>query len=235
MATARLTLDELVRRVREIPSPEGRLFGRKASVAFAEQQLAVARQVEPVRLRRRMQVTSAHPSDERDRIYDLEVQLTHLLPKLFRGGSLLAIWSILEACTKDLAAYAAKVLGKQSPLSHFRGPFIAAAEKAFSSLSIAPFESSAAREQLVLLAAVRASIVHHNSELRSLPRSIDCTNQNELARLGLYVESDIYHDYFVPTPGFVSAALLLVDTHLRSLATRVKEVAPPPPRGADDA
>jgi hypothetical protein len=230
MHRTRPTLDELVRRIREIPSPEGRLVGLSTSVALAEQQLAVARHLEPLKLRETLRLNPEHPEDEDARFYDLEQQLTHLLPKLFRGGSILAIWSTLEACTKDLASYAAKVLGKPSPSSFFRGPFVAACEKAVANVAIAPFHTAHAKEELVVLAGVRAVIVHHNSELRSLPKSIAYGDRVELEKAGLYVESDLYHEYFVVTAEFVANALRLVDSHLRSLAERVRTAAPLPPK-----
>ena len=232
MDPVRPSLQELVRRVREVPSPEVRLSGLIASVAIAEQQLEIARHLEPEKLRQLLSAQPEHTDDQADRVYDLEVQLTHLLPKLFRGGSILAIWSTLEACTKDLAVYSARILGKPSPQALFRGSFIAACEKAFSRVSIHAFDSAATRERLALLAGVRSAIIHHNSELQALPAGI-AKDRAALEEAGLYVESDLHHEYFVPTAEFVLKSLLAVDQHLRSLAARVRASAPLPPAPSD--
>ncbi len=74
-------IEELIRRVREVPSPEVRLSGLVASVVIAEEQLEIARHLEPEKLRQLLRAQPEHPDDQADRVYELEMQLTHLLPK----------------------------------------------------------------------------------------------------------------------------------------------------------
>ena len=99
-------LDDLMREIVEIPSPEIRLAGLAQTREILERQLDETRMSELRRLRAKHRAEKAHSDDASLDEYDLEVQVTHLLPKVIRGGLLLAVWSTLEACTKDRAGYA---------------------------------------------------------------------------------------------------------------------------------
>jgi hypothetical protein len=153
------SLDDLLREIREVPSPEVRLAGLAVTRKVIEQQLDFARHLELTKLRQQHIEDQTHEDDAALDLYELEVQVTHLLPKVLRGGFLLALWSTLEACTKDLAVYASRQTGRALPNGLFRhGSFVESSERAFASvLNIKAYETFDERNALARLARVRAA------------------------------------------------------------------------------
>lgn len=218
------SLEDLIREIREVPSPHVRLAGLAATRIIIEQQLDAARSAELKKLQRKHAEDGTHPDDASIDMYELEVQVTHLLPKVLRGGFLLALWSTLEACTKDLAAYAGRESGKAVPKGLFRyGSFLDSSQQAFTEiLGIDAFASDAERAGLARLGRVRAALVHHNGNVEGLPEDLRDGHLAALEAEGLYLEKDLHHRYFVPTSEYVERNLALVDAHLRGLADRVQ-------------
>lgn len=222
MTDPRPTLEELFHEACVVPSPHVRLAELAAVREIVEHQLEAARMAEVARLRARHEVELPHPDDASLDAYEIEVQFTRLLPKVFRGGFLLAVWAALEACTKDLASFASKELGRALPDDVFHKGFIQATERAFTErLGISAFENVEEREALKRFAQVRAALVHHNGAVERLPRGFMQEGLAGLEAEGLYVERDLHHRYFVPKDEYVERQLALVDRHLRALADRV--------------
>ena len=217
-------LDDLMREILEIPSPEVRLAGLAQTREILERQLDEARVSELHRLRAIHRAEQAHSDDASLDEYELEVQVTHLLPKVVRGGMVLAIWSTLEACTKGWAAYAATQTGSTLDPAHFKaGSFVEASDRAFHSLlRISAYATQDMKASLSRLAAIRAALVHHNGNIAALPTDLREGNLLALEAGGLYIERDLHHSYFVPSAAFVERNLSIVAEHLSSLSVRVK-------------
>lgn len=209
------------------PSPEVRLASLRAALPVIESQLDAARVVEAQRLRMKHWNEDPHPEDAAIDSYVLEDQLLHVLPKIIRGGFVLALWSTLEACTKDLALFASDRTRIALPERHFdHGGFIKAAELAFERhLGVPAFANIAEKSQLVRLAEIRAALVHHNGEISRLPQDLRAGGPLALEAEGLYAEKDLRHEYFVPMRAFLETRLELVDSHLRALRGRVERLA----------
>lgn len=219
-----LDLDDLMREVRDIPSPEVRLAGLAQAREILERQLDGAGLSELLRLRAIHRAEDAHVDDASLDEYELEMQVTHLLPKVVRGGMVLAIWSTLEACTKDWATYVATRTGRKLKSGHFKeGSFVDAGDKAFQSLlGISAYATQEVKNSLSRLATIRAALVHHNGNLVALPNDLREGNLLALESEGLYIERDLHHSYFVPSAGYVERNLSVVTEHLSSLSGRIK-------------
>lgn len=218
-------LEDLLREIREIPSPEVRLAGLAVTRKVIEQQLDISRRSELLKLQQQHVRDQTHEEDAALDMYELEVQVTHLLPKVLRGGFLLLLWSTLEACTKDLAVYASRQTGRALPNGLFRhSSFIESSEQAFASvLDIKAYETFDEREALARLAKVRAALVHHNGNVEALPEDLKNGNRLALESEGLNLEQDLHHRYFVATEEYVERHFVLVDRHLRGLSSRVRK------------
>ena len=218
------TLEELFQRVREFPSPEVRLADLRTALSMIDSNLDATRLAESARLRAKHDDEKPHPEDAAMEAYHLEVQLLHVLPKIVRGGFLLAMWATLEACTKDLALFASERTGTVLPEGLFEhGSFIKATEVAFERhLGVPAFTNTVEKAQLLRLARVRSALVHHNGDIRRLPQDLVAGGVRALEAEGLYVEKDLHHEYFVPTHEFLVARLDLLDRHLMALRARVQ-------------
>ena len=217
-------LDDLMREIVEVPSPEVRLAGLSQTREILERQLDETRISELLRLRAKNRAEDAHSDDASLDEYELEVQVTHLLPKVVRGGLILALWSALEACTKDWAGYAATQTGRTLDRSHFRaGSFVDSSDRAFQSLlGISAYATQEVKTSLSRLAVIRAALVHHNGNISALPIDLRDGHLLTLEAEGLYSERDLHHRYFVPSAGYVARNLSMVAEHLASLSARVK-------------
>ena len=212
-----------MREIREVPSPEVRLAGLAETLTIVERQLEASRVMELLRLKQQHVTSRTHPDDASIDNYELEVQVTHLLPKVLRGVFLLTMWSTLDACTKDLAVHASRQTGRRLPPNSFRGSFVESTERVFRVvLDIDSFETAVDRDGLSRLARVRAALVHHNGSVEELPDDLKNGNLPALEAEGLYLERDLHHRYFVPKAEYVERNLGLVDRHLRSLSSRVQ-------------
>jgi hypothetical protein len=223
VADSHCSWDGLIREVREVPSPEVRLDALAAVLGIIENQIDSARYAAVLKLRDRHELESIHPEDAEIDRYELEEQLTHVLPKTLRGGFVLALWSTLESCTRDLAHYASKHLDQQFPTSLSSGGFVEGSDKAFRALfGFDACQSPEEREALKRLAKIRNALVHHNANITELPSDLKGGDVRKMEAEGLYKERDLHHEYFVPTREFLERNFATVKDHLYSLSARVK-------------
>jgi hypothetical protein len=192
---------------------------------IVEEQLELARHVEIARLRSEHQTLSAelHPDDRDSDLFDLQQQVTHLLPKVFRGGFLISLWSVLERCTQDIATRAAERAGRHLPPKLFRhSRFIAAAESAIhTAVQLAAFPEQVERKRLEQLGLLRNVLVHHDGRITELPSALAGLNNEQLAAHGLHVVRDYDFAYVVPTEEYMRENTALVVNYIHSLASRV--------------
>ena len=230
-------LDRLVEGATFFPGLNVRLAALRPLERIAEEQLDVARRLAIARVR----LDHKRISDELDRedltfeLKDLEQQVTHLLPKLTRGGLLLATWSVFERSVKDIAYRAAVHAGLPLGRSYFRtGSLFGNLEQALSKVIRAPaFPDQTQRLQLEFMAAVRSTLIHHDGRLEEAPKVIASLQRNELEAADLQIERDYDFEYIVPGPIFVRNCVTTVYTYVHGLAERVFEELNPP--NASDA
>ena len=114
--------------------------------------------------------------------------------------------------------------GRTLDRGHFRaGSFVDSSDRAFQSLlGISVYATREAKTSLSRLAVVRAALVHHNGNISALPIDLHDGSLLTVEALGLYIESDLHHSYFVPSAGYVPRSLSMVAEHLASLSARVE-------------
>lgn len=225
-------LDRLFQESTFFPGLNVRLAALRPLECVAEEQLNIARKLAIARVRSDHK-RFADELDGEDATYELkelEQQVTHLLPKLTRGGLLLTVWSVFERSVKDIAYRAAAHVGSPLSRSHFRsGGLLVSLELALSKAVRAPaFPDHSQRLQLELLAAVRNTLVHHDGRLEEATKAIASLSRSELEVAGLQIERDYDFDYIVPSPVFVKNSVTTVYTYVHSLAGRVFEELSPP-------
>ena len=216
------SLEGLITEIRDFPSPEVRIAGLRSVLPLLEAQIESVRLSEAMQLRRKHLQEDTHPEDAAIDVHELKTHLLHTLPQVVRGGFVLAAWSALEACTKDMAHFASAYLRKSLPNKIWEGSFVKATDRAFATLAIPAFASAADRVAMKRLADVRAALIHHNAEVSRLPEDLR-RGRHALEAEGLYEEADLHHRYFVPTHHYLERTLLLVANHLEGMRDRVYE------------
>jgi hypothetical protein len=161
---------------------------------------------------------------------DLEHQVTHLLPKLTRGGLILALWSTFERSVKDVAERTAQHTGNPKSRKHFRSHFFSATEKAFlASCGMQAFPDANQKLKLEILASVRHTLIHHAGRLEEAPPNISSLDHQALEKVVIRLERDYGYDFIVPTEEFLSEAVDLVYAYVHDLADRAYLVLFPLP------
>lgn len=235
--TSRGSLNELFRSAATFPNPSMPLAGLRTALNAVEESLAYSCAQLPVRLRAKheSQGDRLHPDDRDLDLYELEVTVRQLLPRTFRGGYVLIVWSVFEAVVMKMADYAEGVRGRPAPAKkHWRGDFIEKMEKVSARIGIVAFPDSEVRRQLVEFRQVRKAITHYNSRLSELPESLRASNPEGYAALDLEVFTTTHEEFFVPTASFLNERLDLMDTYLSSLAERLYLHLHPDPLTDDD-
>jgi hypothetical protein len=217
-------IDRLVARSTFFAGLNARLAALAPLTRLAELQLDVARAVEIQRVRQEHAALGSelHPDDRTFELDDLEQQVTHLLPKLTRGGLILALWSTLERSVKDIAIRAGRHTANPISPTHFRSHFFSAAEKALlSRCGLHAFPDSGQKLKLEFLASVRNTLIHHDGRLDEAPANISALDPQDLAKAGILLERDDDYVYIVPTQEFINEAVALVYAYIHNLADRV--------------
>ena len=225
-------IDRLLAKSTFFPGLNVRLAGLAPLRRLAELQLDVARVAEIDRVRREHAALGAqlHPEDRTFDLGDLEQQVTHLLPKLTRGGLILTVWSTLERSVKDIAFRAGQYAGKPVPPNHFRSHFFSAAENAlWPRCGVHAFPDVEQKAQLEFLASIRNTLIHHDGRLDEAPRNVSALDQQALARSGIQLEHDYDFVYIIPTEEFLESAVTLVYAYVHDLAERVFNALVPAP------
>ncbi len=235
----RESLDELFRRAVTFPGPNVRIAGLETALEVVEDQLTHARDQATVRLRARHKRDGdvLHPDDQAQDLYELEVTIDQILPRVFRGGFVLTLWSVFEVVVKDMAEYA--YAQRQLPFDSkvFRQPnFLTQMNGVYSqNLGVVAFPDTEVRSQLDSLRLLRNALVHHNGSVAALPDSLRRTEKDEYAAIGLHLYSDIHHEYVVPDGKYIRHNFELVRSYLASLAERLYDAVHPEPLKDEDA
>lgn len=229
----RVSLEELYRQTVTFPGPNAHLAGLHAALDVIEEELAHACDQATIRLRARhkREADSLH-SDDRDLdLYELKITVEQILPRVFRGGFVLTLWSVFEVIAKRMAEYACRERGMPTVQSEFQyGNFLSCLEKVYTKiLAVAAFPDGAVRAQLEQLSQIRNALIHHNGSVASLPKSMRDSGAEGYATLGLRTYTDRNEEYVVPTAAFLTRNLELVKTYLTSLSERVYAATHPKP------
>ena len=172
-----------------------------------------------------------HPEDKEQDEYELDRTVNVLLPRVVRGGFVLTLWSTFETAALDLAQYAARELHIAIPIDPFKhGSFLVNLDKVFTkTLKIAAFPDPAEHDRLDELRLFRHTLIHHGGKVVNLPVTLQRSNSQEYASIGLYLYEDMRHSYVVPDADFTRRRLELVSEYLLALSRRLYEAIHPVP------
>lgn len=230
--TERNSLQELYRQTVTFPGPGMPLAALQTALDAIEEELSHARDQATVRLRARhkREGDELHPDDRELDQYELEVTINQVLPRVFRGGFLLAMWSVLETVAKRMAEYVCGTRGLPTVQREFRhGNFLKSLNRVYTGLGIISFPDQMDYEQLDQLRQIRNALIHYNGSVAGLPDSMRTLPPEGYADLGLTVYGDLHEEFFVPNAEFLTRNLALVRSYLTSLSERAYVSAHPHP------
>ncbi|WHZ13025.1 MAG: hypothetical protein OJF60_003466 [Burkholderiaceae bacterium] len=163
------------------------------------------------------------PEDVEYEVYQLKNTVDELFPKVFRGGFIISLWSVFEACIKDLAEYVRRQKDIPFSLQDLRaGDFLEQTDKFFFRiLALKAFPEKFVRTKLEELKSFRNALVHHDGATEELPMTLRSKTEMEYRRKGLLVYSDLHHQYAVPTAEYAEEAFNVVRTFLEKFAETV--------------
>ena len=227
------SLAELDRRSITFPGPSLRMAGLEAALVAIEEQLEQLKGQRAVRLYARLK-REAHLMHHEDIEYELSQlknAVEELFPKVFRGGFVISLWSVFEACTKDLAEYVRREKSFPFALQDLRaGDFLEQVEKFFASvLGLKAFPDKSVRAKLEQLRGLRNCLAHHDGNEAELPKSLRGKSEAEYKEKGLILYSDLHHTFVIPTDWYTEQILETVRTYLVEFADRVYESLHPFP------
>jgi len=220
-----ISIAELYRRSVEYPSPSLRMAGLDAARTAIEEQLDHLKGQRAIRLYARLK-REAHamaPDDAEYEVDQLKSTVEELFPKVFRGGFIISLWSVFEACTKDIAEYVRRDKNIPFGLQDLRaGDFLEQTDKFFARVvAVKSFPEKSIRAKLAELKGFRNALVHHDGATEELPRTLRSKTEAEYRRKGLLVYRDLHHQYAVPTPEYAEEALKSVRDFLERFAETI--------------
>jgi hypothetical protein len=228
------SLEDIYRQAVIFPGPAIPLGAMRTALLAVERELAHARDQAAVQLRARHErdVKTLHPEDRDLDLYEHKVAVEQILPRVFRGGFVLILWSVFEVVSKRMAEYVCVQRGLPSSKSQWAPKggesFLSVLERVYSQkLGILAFSDTIARGQLDQLREIRNALVHHNGSVAALPESIRVAGPEGFARLGLDHFNELHEEFVVPNADFLSRNFALVQTHLTSLYERAYAAAYP--------
>ncbi|MCE9569598.1 MAG: hypothetical protein K8R10_06245 [Rhodocyclales bacterium] len=228
-----ISFEELYRKAITFPGPNAAMAGLSVALETIEDELAHAGEQARVRLRARHQreIAYLHPEDREDDEYALKVTVEQVLPRVFRGGFILMLWSVFEVAVKRMAEYACRERNLPSLASSFKhGNFLDAVDRAYTkNLGVVAFPDSLVREKLDLLRHVRNALIHHNGSVAALPESLGAQNAAGYAALGLQTYTDLHDEFFVPHAAYLTENFAVVENYLALLSERVYASVHPVP------
>ena len=222
------SLDQLFHRAVTYPGPSHRLDGLATALHVVEEQLAHARVQEEKRLRTKLR-SHLHPDDVELEKESFSQTVDQLLPKIFLGGFVISLWSVFEACVKDLAEYTKQTRNFPFGLDELRsGDFLKQMEMFFHGVIVLEaFPDKQVRSKIKELKDLRNALAHHDGSTSKLPESLRAKHSNQYDALGLQVYRDLHHEYAIPNADYVRRSLMLVKTYLESLSQRLYEALHP--------
>lgn len=219
------SLAELYRRSVEYPGPSLRMAGLDAARTAIEDQLDHLKGQRAMRLYARLKKeTHAMALDDVEYEVDqLKSTVEELFPKVFRGGFIISLWSVFEACIKDLAEYVRHQKDIPFGLQDLRaGDFLEQTDKFFFRLlAVKAFPEKCVRTKLEDLKGFRNALVHHDGATEELPKTLRSKTEVEYRSKGLLVYRDLHHQYAVPTAEYAEEAFNAVRTFLEQFAETV--------------
>ena len=228
-------VSRLLLRVKTFPGPEPALRGLAFAREVVENQLAEARATEVKRLRAEHAASAEwiHPDDAELDVYEVGEKVTRLLPRIFRTGFMLVMWSTFETKIKDILHYVAQQKQQPIPAKFFKSKNIFDASEQYlqQTMSLTAFPDSSVRAALNDLSQVRNALIHHSGKRSELPTALCSLSEPDLERAGFLLERDLHNAYAVPTEEYMQAALQNIDAYLSSLSNRVFNALHPPPHG----
>ena len=175
MATKTL-LAELYRRAVTFPGPSLRIAGLQRALEATEEQLRIVKAQYEVRLTAKLkrEARSMHPDDIEDEQHVVSRLVDDLLPKISRGGFVVSLWSVFEACVKDLAEYTKNERNLPFGLQDLRaGDFLEQTDKFFDRvLGLAALPDKSIRKSLEELKGFRNALAHHGGNTKEIPKSL---------------------------------------------------------------
>ena len=219
------SLAELDRRHLQYPGPSLRMAGLDAARLAIEEQLDHLKGQRSIRLYARLK-KEAHemaPDDVEYEVDQLKNTVEELFPKVFRGGFIISLWSVFEACTKDISEYVRREKGIPFGLQELRaGDFLEQTDKFFDRvLAVKAFPDKSVRTKLEALRGFRNALVHHDGATEELPKALRSKTAAEYRSKGLLVYRDLHHQYAVPTAEYAEEALKTVHAFLEQFAETV--------------
>ena len=199
-----------------------------------EDELAHARAQATVRLtaRHKRDADTLHPEDRDLDLYELKVTVEQTLPRVFRGGFVLTLWSIFDVVTTRMAEYAALQRGDPIAPSQWKQEkgetFLDVLERVYAKkLGIAAFPDPEERGGLDRLRKIRTVLIHHNGSVAALEKLNQLGGPQDYAALGLDRHSGSHEEFVIPNADFLNRNFALVETHLSSLSERAYTAAHP--------
>jgi hypothetical protein len=221
-------LDDLVRRAVTFPGSSIPMAGLRTALATVEAQLKHARDQITLRLcaRHERAADTLHPDDRELDLYELEVTVKQIVPRVFRGGFVLTLWSTFEVVSMRMAKYAAIQKGLEIAKSQWKQKpgesFLHVLDRVYSiKLGIPAFSHVAEREQLDQLRELRIAMMHYNGSVEGLPESMRAGDATGYALLGLDHYTDLREEFVIPNAEFLARHFASVEKYLSSLSDRV--------------
>jgi hypothetical protein len=226
-------LDDLERHAIKFPGPTLPMSGLRTALAAVEDELVHARDQATIRLHARHKGDpERHPDDREVDLYELQVTLEQILPRVFRGGFVLTLWSVFEVVSKRMAEYVGARNGdviapsqwKQKP----RETFLDVLDRVYSrKLGIQVFPDPNERLQLDQLRELRNALIHHNGSVKGLPEAMRSGGIEGYAAIGLDHYTDLHEEFVIPNADFIRRNFALVDKYLKFLDERAYGTAHP--------
>jgi hypothetical protein len=162
----------------------------------------------------------------------LKITVEQILPRVFRGGFVLTLWSVFEVVSKRMAKYVAGQKGDVIALSQWkqkpRETFLHVLDRVYSrNLGIPAFPDPIERTQLDQLRELRNALIHYNGSVKGLPESMRAGGPEGYAAIGLDHYTDLHEEFVIPNADFLRRNFTLVDKILTSLSERAYEAAHP--------
>lgn len=227
------SLAELHRHSVTFPGPGLRMVGLEATLIAVEDQLEHLKGQRAVRLHARLKRESRGMAqdDIEYELHQLKATVEELFPKVFRGGFVVSLWSVFEACVKDLAEYTRRERNLPFGLQELRsGDFLEQTELFFDRvLSLAAFPDKGVRAKMVEIKGLRNALAHHDGSTAEIPKSLRSKSDAEYRKKGLHVYSDLHHHYVVPSAEYAEQSLKIIRAHLEHFAQQVYEAVHPVP------